>query len=836
MNSPHRFVMSAVLTAVIFGCGNAGDPKTIGEFVRADDRFARLEDLLEEADLLETLDGEGPFTLFAATDDAFDALFARRTLAFAPQLAELAGYHVLEGQITTADLERVTALAPMDGPEIHVRRMIDGITLNDGVRLVAEPIVTENGIIHVVDAVLERPLIAPTRTYERLADIPFVDFLENPEQLPVIDYLVIEDTGFIHDLRVFVEIEHTDVSGLWVVLWHEETGRSMWLSKPSGSFRNDMNFTFADSAAHDIVADVVPAEDVVDEGQAYPEDSYRPHTPLETMVGETLSGPWGLAIHDVGAFGTGRLVRWGFIVSAGEEPPGPAIVLNPRTIGPTSLGRGFTETANIALQRVGGLEGDVEVNAVAGELVADSHTLRGGERSGAPVLRVPQDAELGPRTVVLSAQAGGVSRVVSYEATVAEPDALGIELLAHVPLPALTAVGGAEGNDIWGWTDPETGAEIALVGTSVGTAFVDISRPETPVVLGMLATQTRASKWRDVKVYRDHAFIVSEAWEHGLQVFDLTQLRGVTAPQSFAATVHNDEFGNAHNIAINEDTGFAYVLGSNYDECAGGLLMFDISTPTAPVSVGCFAGGVPVGQEPGEDYPLAVYTHDVQCVIYTGPDVDHQGKEVCFSSDETTVGIADVSDKANPVQLSRVTYADAGYTHQGWLTENHEYFILNDEYDEFTAERNTVSYVWDMRDLDAPVLVGLIENPSDAVGHNTYIKGRVAYQSNYSSGLRLVDLSDVESGTGTEVAYFDTHPNDDERRFSIRQGRNETDRGQLPPPGRVTPHHPDPSPGRREQSFRGAWSNYPFFESGVIVVSDIERGLFVLRRDATPSD
>ena len=171
----------------------------------------------------------------------------------------------------------------------------------------------------------------------------------------------------------------------------------------------------------------------------------------------------------------------------------------------------------------------------------------------------------------------------------------------------ITEMGGSaftEANDIWGWTDQSTGKEYAVVGLTTGTAFVDISDPENPIYLGSLATHTTSSLWRDIKVHSDHAFIVSEAAGHGMQVFDLTQLRTITAPPvTFSNTAHYNGFGNAHNIVINEDSGFAYSVGTG--TCAGGLHMVDISNPTNPVDAGCYA-------DDG-------YTHDAQCVIYNGP-------------------------------------------------------------------------------------------------------------------------------------------------------------------------------------------------------------------------
>ena len=101
---------------------------------------------------------------------------------------------------------------------------------------------------------------------------------------------------------------------------------------------------------------------------------------------------------------------------------------------------------------------------------------------------------------------------------------LGYDLLSRISLEEL---GSLSGNDNWGWTDPETGKEYVISGLDDGTAFIDISNPEEPFFLGKLLTATENSSWRDIKVYKNHAFIVSEATDHGMQIFDLTQLRDV---------------------------------------------------------------------------------------------------------------------------------------------------------------------------------------------------------------------------------------------------------------------------------------------------------------------
>ncbi|MEM9291953.1 MAG: choice-of-anchor B family protein [Acidobacteriota bacterium] len=355
-----------------------------------------------------------------------------------------------------------------------------------------------------------------------------------------------------------------------------------------------------------------------------------------------------------------------------------------------------------------------------------------------------------------------------------------VDLLAHM---ALNTIGGGEGSDIWGWTDPVTDKEYAIMTRSNGTAFVRISAHHASVYIGNLPTHTGNSDWRDAKTYGNYAYIVSEATDHGLQIFDMTQLESATPPAAFTETAHYDGFGRAHNFVINEASARGYAVGSvqtdaPFENCSGGLHILDLTDPVDPTFLGCY----------GDDG----YTHDAQCVIYDGPDTDWQGQELCFAYNEDTLTIVDVTDAANPVQISRTGYAGRGYTHQGWLTEDHRRLLLDDEVDELNQGHNTRTYVWNVEDLDAPVMINIHEGDSRATDHNLYIRGQYAYQANYRAGLRILDLTAVDSGQLTEVAHFDIVPSSNNAGFS------------------------------------GAWSVYPFFPSGTVVVSGIEQGLFVL--------
>jgi choice-of-anchor B domain-containing protein len=371
-----------------------------------------------------------------------------------------------------------------------------------------------------------------------------------------------------------------------------------------------------------------------------------------------------------------------------------------------------------------------------------------------------------------------------------------VDLVSFVPVDELAGMGGGRGlrtNDNWGWQDPETGKLYALVGMTDRASFIDITDPLNPIVVGTLPMTEGAngSAWRDLKTYENHVYIVSDgAGQHGMQVFDLTRLRDFDGgePVVFDADALYTNVASVHNIVINEDTGFAYAVGSGGggETCGGGLHMIDIRDPKNPTFAGCFA-------DPETGRASTGYTHDAQCVTYEGPDGDHQGREICFGANETALSIADVTDKENPVALSRASYPSVAYSHQGWLTEDQRFFYMNDELDEIQGSApQTRTLVWDVSDLDDPQLVAEHMGTTPASDHNLYVVGNLMYQSNYKSGLRILDVSDPASPQ--EIAYFDTVP------------------------------YGDNSAGTS-----GSWSNYPFFENGVVIVTSGNEGLFLVR-------
>ena len=352
------------------------------------------------------------------------------------------------------------------------------------------------------------------------------------------------------------------------------------------------------------------------------------------------------------------------------------------------------------------------------------------------------------------------------------------DLIAHIDL---TTLGGNSGNDCWGWTDPTSGKEYALMGLDTGTSFIDISDLEFPRIVGFLPTHTTNSPWRDIKTYGNFAFIVSEAAGHGVQIFDLTKLKNISAnqpPETFTSDAHYDGFGSAHNIVINNAQGYAYAVGTS--TFSGGPHFIDISNPLTPIA----AGG----------YGVDAYSHDAQVVTYNGPDNDYTGKEILIGSNENEIVIVDVTDKANPIQIAKIDYPNIGYTHQGWFTEDQNYFILGDELDERNFGGNTRNIVFDFTDLDNPSVHLNYYGPSTAIDHNGYVKESKYYLANYSAGIRVIDIANISNKTMTEIGYFDTYPSND------------------------------------NASFNGIWNVYPYFESNNIIISDINTGFYIVRK------
>jgi choice-of-anchor B domain-containing protein len=370
-----------------------------------------------------------------------------------------------------------------------------------------------------------------------------------------------------------------------------------------------------------------------------------------------------------------------------------------------------------------------------------------------------------------------------------------MELVSHMPTTALGGERGVWVNDVWGWTDPETDRNYALVARRDGIGFVDVTNPSAPRLVGSLP-RTHGSPptvWRDIKVLNDHAYVVADgAGAHGIQVFDLARLRNVSGETAaFEPDATYDGIFSAHNIVADTTSGFLYVVGANSggETCGGGLHMVDASDPLNLVFAGCYndrAGANSRG-----------YTHDAQCLTYEGPDDEYRGRQICVGSNEKEINIADVTDKSAPVMVGRASYPNVSYAHQGWFDDEQRYFYQNDEGDEVAGVvEGTRTIVWDLTDLDDPIMVREYIGPVRSSDHNLFVVGDRVYEANYGSGLRVLDISD--RANPREIAHFDSAPyNEDGPGFSSTES--------------------------------GAWSNYPFFGDGLVLFTSVREGLFIVR-------
>lgn len=343
-------------------------------------------------------------------------------------------------------------------------------------------------------------------------------------------------------------------------------------------------------------------------------------------------------------------------------------------------------------------------------------------------------------------------------------------------------------NDLWGYVSP-SGREYAVLGIARGIAFVEVTEPRYPKVVAFVPglddqVDDRPCKLclRDMKVYDQYAYVTNERFSSGefvlsggggVQIIDLTQIDQGAVVE--IGTLTQDGLDTAHNIAVNLESGFAYVTGANIAN--GGLVAIDLATdPTNPRIVGTWS---------------ELYIHDAEVVSYN--DGPFAGREIVFGfAGLEGIKIIDVTDKANIFTMATETYPNITYAHYGALSEDRNYLFVNDELDELFNDdvTMTTTYVLDVQDLGNPQFVTSFSNGLPASDHNLRIRGDLLFEANYRSGLRIFDVSDVHQVH--EVGFYDTYPRDDDAHTN------------------------------------GAWGVYADLPSGIVLVSDTESGLLVL--------
>jgi choice-of-anchor B domain-containing protein len=333
-------------------------------------------------------------------------------------------------------------------------------------------------------------------------------------------------------------------------------------------------------------------------------------------------------------------------------------------------------------------------------------------------------------------------------------------------------------NDVWHYTSP-MGEEYAILGLTKGAAFVNITDPANPGVAGFIDGDGIDQPWRDMATFGQYAYIVSDGAGVGLQIADMTDIDNDNVVLANTTDLGSG-FIDAHNVFVNEASGTLYLAIPNIN---GGLGLTAVDLNADPVN--------PTITSFWTDADPGVRCHDVQVVSYTtGP---YNGREVAFCfAEEDGLYIVDVTDKSNMIRASKLLYDNATYAHQGWLRDDRRYLLLGDELDERDDPdvTTTTTYVIDVNDLLNPQLETTFTNGLASIDHNLMVRNDFAFEANYSSGLRVWDVSNVHSIV--ETGFFDTRPEDDAR------------------------------------NFRGAWGVSALLPSGNVLISDRQRGLFVL--------
>jgi len=332
-------------------------------------------------------------------------------------------------------------------------------------------------------------------------------------------------------------------------------------------------------------------------------------------------------------------------------------------------------------------------------------------------------------------------------------------------------------NEVWGLA--VNGSEIAVIGSTLGTHFIDVTDPTNPTELYIVegGTTGPAIIHRDFHDYKGYLYsIADEGSNTGLQIIDITQL-----PDTLEVVYDSREyFTRSHNIFIDTAKARLYSLISNGTAFNyRPMRIFDISNPVDPQPIKelSVVNGVFLDQ-----------VHDA----FVRNDTAY------LNLGNTGFAIVDFADIENPNVIGLLTsneYPQSGYNHSGWLTEDGQYYYMADE----TFESDIK--VLDLRSLPDIYVVNTFNAESEdiSITHNQIVKGDKLYVSYYTDGLQVYDISDPENPE--REMFYDT---------STEPAVNNT--------------------------YRGAWGVYPFLPSGNILVSDMQNGLFVVDGDYLVSD
>lgn len=330
----------------------------------------------------------------------------------------------------------------------------------------------------------------------------------------------------------------------------------------------------------------------------------------------------------------------------------------------------------------------------------------------------------------------------------------------------------------WGWNQTAKNKEYAIVGSSTGTYFIDITAPATPTVCDYVkGAHTSPCIWREMHTYQNYCYVVSDdSPGNSFQIIDMKYLPDSVHVVYDGKTTY---FERAHQI--NVDGNKLYVSGITLSGgSAINMRVYSLATPTAPALLRTLS----------QDDPSVSYVHDM--TVRNDTVFAHCGnagmRVYKFTSGNTFSILGSLSG-----------YTDAGYNHSSSWTPDGKTLIFTDEVP--SGLRMKVADVSNLSNITISALFRP-NTYSGFTGHNPYnIGNKYSFISCYEDGLHLYDISNPFSPT--LLGYFDTYP-----QGGANLGGN---------------YGPDPE--------NGNWGAYPYFKSGLILAVDMQNGVFILGAD-----
>ena len=322
-------------------------------------------------------------------------------------------------------------------------------------------------------------------------------------------------------------------------------------------------------------------------------------------------------------------------------------------------------------------------------------------------------------------------------------------------------------NECWGFKINET--EIAVIGSTEGTHFFDVTDPQNSTEVAFVAGSYTGSGviHRDFHDYNGYLYVVcDEGSTSTLQIMDISNL-----PNSVSTVYDSDSlFQKAHNIFIDTATAKLYVCAVKHNNPSSfkAMEIYSLSNPILP---------------------NLIYTYDEVGHVHDAYVLNDTAYLNCGNDGFRIVDFhyLDLPGGMAPTELATLTsYPDAGYNHSGWLSDDGNTYAMQDENHGYDVK------LLDVSDFNNISVISTFNSGMNAqcMAHNGIIKGDLLYLAYYHDGLRIFDISDPS--TPTQVSNYDTY-----------------------------------SPSSYN-SYKGAWGVYPNLPSGNIIVSDMQSGLYIL--------